>query len=158
MFNECMLKYGFRQEDIHNLSCSPSKAEVDRVFQQIASDLKAGKRKIPMKKYLIMCLFAGHGFMIEGQQVVIFNEYDQHQRFYKAFKAESRLRCLAELYPNSYIVGIFACCRQTQPSFYGQCISKEKYELLTAKNVSNDKLIKLHMQNFEQSQKAFMEN
>lgn len=111
-----------------------------------------------MEKYLIVCLFAGHGFMIDGLQVMICNEFNQKERFYKVFKAESLLRCYAEIYPNSYMIGIFACCRQIQPKFYGQCISKEKYDLLTAKTASSDKLFELHLHDFEESQKAYMNN
>ena len=66
---------------------------------------------MPMERYLIMFLFAGHGLQKDGQQVMLYNEYDPKTRFYKLFRAELKLRIFAEIYQNSYIVGIFACCR-----------------------------------------------
>ena len=45
------------------------------------------------------------------------------------FRAEAKLRVFAEIYPNSYIISIFASCRQTyDPTWMlGTCISKKEY-------------------------------
>ena len=40
------------------------------------------------------------------------NEYDESTRFYKLFKAEAKLRAWASIFPNAYLITIFACCRQ----------------------------------------------
>ena len=65
-----------------------------------------------MVNYLVIFLFAGHGLLKDGQQVLVVNEFDQKTSFYKFFMAENTLRNLAEVCPNAYLVGIFACCRQ----------------------------------------------
>ena len=44
--------------------------------------------------------------------MLVMNEFDKRTSFYKLFKAENGLRTLAEVCPNAYLVGIFACCRQ----------------------------------------------
>ena len=50
--------------------------------------------------------------LYEGEQVLLTNEFDKKTQFYKLFKAENKLRHLAEEYANAYLIGIFACCRQ----------------------------------------------
>ena len=54
-------------------------------------------------------------------QCLLYNEYDPRNKFYKILMAEAKLRGWAEIYPNSYIIGIFACCRQLydQPTMSG---------------------------------------
>ena len=65
-----------------------------------------------MENFLIIFLFAGHGLLKDGQQVLVLNEYDQKTSFYKLYMAEKKLRTLARVFTNSYLIGIFACCRQ----------------------------------------------
>ena len=60
----------------------------------------------------MILLFAGHGLLKDGQQVLVMNEYDESTRFYKLFKAENKLRTWALIFPNAYLISIFACCRQ----------------------------------------------
>ena len=57
--------------------------------------------------------------LMEGNQVLVLNEWDKGQGFYRLFQAEKRLRMLADSYENCYVIGIFACCRQiyTQSAF-----------------------------------------
>ena len=62
--------------------------------------------------YLLIFFFAGHGVLLEGSQAILLNEYDKRSGFYKLKKVEAKLRSLAETFPNAYVVGIFACCRQ----------------------------------------------
>ena len=73
--------------------------------------LRTGKKKKPIDKYLVIFLFAGHGLMVEGQQNLLYNDFDPKEKFYKLLRAEAKLRTFAEIYPNSYIISIFACCR-----------------------------------------------
>ena len=89
-----------------------------------------------MEKYLLIFLFAGHGLVMDGQQVLLYNEFDPKEKFYKIMRAEQKLRAYAETYQNSYIVSIFACCRQNyDPSWMrGQCLSKKEYEEMIAEN------------------------
>ena len=59
-----------------------------------------------------MFLFAGHGMIKEGAQVLLYNEFDRKTGFYTMFKAEEMIRNMAAEFDNSYLMGIFACCRQ----------------------------------------------
>ena len=87
--------------------------------------MRVGKKKKPLQRFLVIFLFAGHGLLVEGQQILIYNEFDPKERFYKLLRAEAKLRAYAEIYPNSYIISIFACCRQMyDPGWmHGQCLS-----------------------------------
>ena len=84
---------------------------VGQTFDALSKKLREGNKKIPMEKYLIVFLFAGHGILKDGMQALLINEYDSKNRFYGLLKAEGKLRLWAEIYPNAYIIGIFACCR-----------------------------------------------
>ena len=99
-----------------------------------------------MEKYLVIFLFAGHGLQLDGMQVMLYNEFNQKQSFYKLFRAEAKLRSYAEIYHNAYIIGIFACCRQTFDHTWmeGKCISKEEYEAKASSLDSEDKIFALH--------------
>ena len=43
---------------------------------------------------------------------MLVNEYDPKKGFYKLFNAEEKIRLMASLCKNSYMITIFACCRQ----------------------------------------------
>ena len=66
----------------------------------------------PPENYLLFFLFACHGILKDGQQNIVINEYDPEKEFYKLYGAEYKVRYWAENFPNSYIISIFACCRQ----------------------------------------------
>ena len=112
-FKTCLKKYQIKNNDIVDLSDNPSSKEVSEKIAALYTKLKVGKKKDPFKRYFIMFLFAGHGVLIDGMQNVLYNEYDKVKKYYKVFAAEKKLRSWAEVFPNSYIVSIFACCRQT---------------------------------------------
>ncbi len=40
------------------------------------------------------------------------NEFEPKKGFYKLFNAEEKVRLMATLNKNSYMITIFACCRQ----------------------------------------------
>ena len=52
----------------------------------------------PMSRYLIIFLFAGHGLLKDGMQVMAYNEFDKETGFYKTFRAEAKLRSFSEIY------------------------------------------------------------
>ena len=109
----CLEQYGIRDAaDIYNLDDNPSLKQVNDVCKKIETRLKAGKLMEPMENYLVIFLFAGHGILHDGMQSVLVNEYFSRTKFYKMFRAEAIIRGYAGSYPNSYIIGIFACCRQ----------------------------------------------
>ena len=45
---------------------NPSRKEVEQGFAQISAKLRDGKKKTPMKRYLVIFLFAGHGLQKDG--------------------------------------------------------------------------------------------
>ena len=108
---QCLSKYGFKKRNVFNLSKDPTRRDVEYSLIAISSMLRAGKKKKPLDKFLVIFLFAGHGLMVEGQQNLLYNEFDNREKFYRLLRAEAKLRTFAEIYPNSYIISIFACCR-----------------------------------------------
>ena len=84
------------------------------------------------KKYLVICLFAGHGMIQSGTQVLLTNEYDETKQFHKFIMAEQCMRSLACANENVYIIGLFACCRQIyNPAIHCNMVSKAKAEELS---------------------------
>ena len=106
-----MKHYNLREEDTYDLSFDPSLKEVNDTMKEIRLRIHKGRDSVPKINYIIIFLFAGHGLLKEGEQVIVINEYDRSNGFYKLFMAESKLRDLAERYSNAYLIGIFACCR-----------------------------------------------
>ena len=58
-----------------------------------------------------MWFIAGHGFMFGGKQVVVNNKFDKSNNFYERLHIEDKVRKLAPLCPNLYLVVACACCR-----------------------------------------------
>ena len=76
--------------------------------------------------YLVILLFACHGFLKDGTQNILLNNYDPKTKFYQMYKAEEKIRSWAQSFPNAYIIGIFACCRQLwNPDAFKPMLSKE---------------------------------
>ena len=50
--------------------------------------------------------------VFNGKTVVLLNEFDSGESFYKIAQIEHDIRRYAYYYPNSYQVGLFACCRE----------------------------------------------
>ena len=108
----CLQKYEIMFEDIYDLSDDPTPEETETVLATISKKVREGKNKcIPIENYLIICLFAGHGVLKDGMQTMMYNVYDRKNGFYKFMNAEKKMRGWAQIYPNAYIIGIFACCR-----------------------------------------------
>ena len=85
-------------------------------------------------KFLVMFLFAGHGFIKQGRQVLVTNEYDERQKFYKVIQAELIVRRFSENEKNVYNVTIFACCRCFfDPNRHKDFPSKKSLDDLTRK-------------------------
>ena len=139
--------YQFKKESIDDLSEDPTSREVDKVFNRISKKLKDGKKKQPMEKYLILFLFAGHGLLKQGMQEMVYNEFDNNTKFYKMYKAEKKLRLYAEIYPNAYVIGIFACCRQIWDHNWmqDQCVSLSDYKKLTCSEISQELVLSIHL-------------
>ena len=83
-------------------------------FQTIATsrtELRKLLEKNKHKKVLVVYVFAGHG-MDRGEQVIVLNEFDKREGFYKCWKAENMIRRLAEKFQNSFHLAFYACCRE----------------------------------------------
>ena len=110
---ECFEKYNIRREDqIYDLSNDPTEKEVKNTIMSITKKIQQGRDKTPRENYLVIFFFAGHGILKDGGQHVLYNEFNPRSKFYKTLNAEQQLRHMANKLPNSYIIGIFACCRQ----------------------------------------------
>ena len=46
----------------------------------------------PLETILILVLFAGHGMINDGRQVLLVNEFDKSKTFYKLIGAEENIR------------------------------------------------------------------
>ena len=124
---------------------------------QIHRKLRAGKSKKPMERYLLFFMFTGHGLLTDGMQNLIFNDYDPKTNFYKMYRAEAKIRSFAETYPNSYVIGIFACSRSTFDHTWmkNQCISLEQFKNITSEKGSEKQLLEHHQNLFKEQQDAF---
>ena len=150
-------------QDIIDLSDNPSMNVVGKVLDKISKELREAKKMKPPEKHLIVFLFAGHGVLRDGMQYLIYNEWNKKERFYQMLSAEAKLRSWAEIYPNSYIIGIFACCRQLydhkkMTNLYSLSEAKE----LGYKSSDNNQKLPVHIPEFnievlkfQQANKAF---
>lgn len=64
------------------------------------------------KKTLFMQFFAGHGMTYNGEQVLLGNEYDEKNEWYKFLKVEQSVRTAANFNQHVYFFTVFACCRE----------------------------------------------
>ena len=49
---------------------------------------------------------------VQGQQVLLVNEFDEKTNWYKMLMVEAKIRTLAKLCPNSYHSAFFGSCRE----------------------------------------------
>ena len=69
-------------------------------------------KKNPEKSYAVIHLYASHGMIVSGRQVVLMNEFNKTSRFYKMLGVEQNVRDMARDHPNSFHLVFFACCRE----------------------------------------------
>ena len=100
-----------KEDRVFDLSNNPTEKEFMHAYNtEIAALLKKGKKdKI---NYLTIFLFAGHGIMKDGMQCLVLNEFDTQTNFYKLLPVEDKIRLYGTVFPNSYNIAIFACCRE----------------------------------------------
>ena len=72
-----------------------------KVFKFLTKRIREGRDAVQRVKYTIFFLFSGHGFMKEGMQNFLLNEYDERLKSYKTISIEPQLRLLAGM-PNAY--------------------------------------------------------
>ena len=52
-------------------------------------------RKNPDENYVVIHLYAGHGMIMQGRQVVLMNEFNKSSGFYKVLGVEADVREIA---------------------------------------------------------------
>ena len=112
-FKKSMEKYNvYERKDLElTLKINATSKDVNDVLHRLFKMIKDGKKAKPQKNYLVIFLFAGHGMIKDGSQVLLYNEFDKKTGYYKMLRAEKKIRHWAEIFPNSYLIGIYACCR-----------------------------------------------
>ena len=111
--HECLLRYQLLEKDIAKLYDNDCTAkEIGWTFDSISARLRASKKSLTQDKYLIFVLLASHGILIDGMTMIAINQFDKKKEYYKLNNTEAKIRHWAEIYPNAYIICIFACCRQ----------------------------------------------
>ena len=66
----------------------------------------------PEKNFVLSFIMAGHGMNWKGTQSVVLNEFDKTKSWYKLWPIEDDCRDIAKKYTNSYVLALFACCRE----------------------------------------------
>ena len=87
----------------------------DATFQRVAKAMVGIEKKLkanPQTKYLIVYTLASHGMNVDGQQVIVLNQFKKSTGFYYTFPFEAKIREIGREFANSYQIGIFACCRE----------------------------------------------
>ena len=102
--------------------------------------------KFPNETNLIIKCFACHGMIMDGRQIVLFNEYHKSYGFYKHFAVEEDVRQDARKFSNAYYVIIFACCREIRTlqqhsgGFSKEYVIAKRAEQELLKNLAIEKL------------------
>ena len=76
------------------------------------SNIKKRLNDNPDLNFLVLFIVAGHGMIFYGYQSLILNEFDKYTNFYKQWGLERDCRDLAKKFRNSYVMAVFACCRE----------------------------------------------
>ena len=128
LLEEAFQKYGkleFGPNSEYDLTKNPKRKDIQKLTNQLRSDLKEWKDK----KLLVVYVFACHGIVEGGVQGVIINEYKKSSGYYDIWKVENYIRGKARDYPNSYHIAFFACCRETfDPFRHSGCLGGTKEE------------------------------
>ena len=106
-FEKLVRRFGFKSDEFILLMEPTMK---DCIF--MASNSSRLYKQNPHETVFALFCFASHGMIQDGRQVILVNELNQMKGFYKFYGAEENMRTAARSFSNSYIVGIFACCRE----------------------------------------------
>ena len=108
---ESLKDYGI--EDVgpiaHNNTWIVNDRDMDRtgdsptaIKDQVMSEVKARLVKDWQTNFLVLYVFAGHGMLAYGKQVLLLNEYNEETGYYKWWGIEGEVRNVGERFPNSY--------------------------------------------------------
>ena len=67
---------------------NPASKEVQTTLDSISSRLMTSKKNRQKEKYLIFFLFATHGYLRDGKQFTLLNEFNKKDNFYSRIAAE----------------------------------------------------------------------
>ena len=118
LFEDTFQKYGdlyFGPNDMYKVVEDPSYKDIMNLKNQLFKELKTWKED--NQKPLVIYIFACHGIQESGSQGVVVNEFDKRTEFYKIWKAEAMIRTFAKMFPNSYHLSFFVCCREIYNPF-----------------------------------------
>ena len=86
-------KYKYSDQD-YNI-CLGNDATIDDAYDALQQIRKTCEEHHD-KGIVISYVFAGHGMLVDGEQVLLFNEYDPYTHFYKMQNFEHDIRNIAE--------------------------------------------------------------
>ena len=61
-----------------------------------------GRKSDPPEDFLVIHVFSANGLQVNGMQSIMFNDYDEENKFYRLFEAENLLRELSDEFSNLY--------------------------------------------------------
>ena len=71
--------YGVRNENIYRHNNDATSNSMNQTYKELKKTFK----KNPDKNYAVIHVYAGHGMIVGGKQVVLLNEFNKTTRFYK---------------------------------------------------------------------------
>ena len=88
----------------------------------------------PDVKHFCLLLFAGHGMINKGFQCFLLNQFNKQDQWYKLIEVEMDIRRLSKRCKNSYLVSVFACCRENfTKALHTGCVEADNQEEATKK-------------------------
>ena len=64
------------------------------------------------KRILLVIFCASHGFMKDGLQTLVMNQFDPSRNYFDLIPVEFDVRSESEKFPNIYSLVHYACCRE----------------------------------------------
>ena len=106
-FEKITTRFGFKSHEHISLIDPDMKKSIE-----MTKALNLLYKENPLEMIFTLLCFATHGMIQDGRQIVLVNQFNSEKGFYRSYGAEQNMRDSAKRFPNAYIVGIFACCRE----------------------------------------------
>ena len=106
-----LLKFGVPSNNIFHLQ-DPSEHATNQAYIDLVEKLLDGRKCDPPEDFLVIHIFSANGLQVNGMQSIMFNDYDEENKFYRLFEAENLLRELSNEFSNLYQIGIFTSSRK----------------------------------------------
>ena len=128
-------------KDLSNKDKSITKKDADALYRYLCNMFE----KNPETKHFGLFLYAGHGMIRDGTQYILLNQLDKKAGFYVMHSVELKIRALSKTCLNSYIVAIFACCRQNfSPKKHCGFLGRAVAEAQLKERDLNENMIEFH--------------